>query len=95
MAKPSNHETLGIQMQYVREALHDLRDELGKYELLKLDLKEAELGVKSIEKDMKELKDWMRQVQENKENIVKLNTHKNVLVGIFSAILSAMTFFKK
>jgi hypothetical protein len=82
-------------MQYVREALHDLRDELGKYELLRLDLKEAELGVKSIEKDMKELKEWMKLVQDNRENIAKLHTQKNLLASIFAFLLSVVAYFKR
>jgi hypothetical protein len=94
--RPGKHEALEVQMQYVRQVLHDLRDDLGKYELMKLDLKEVELGVKSIEKDIKEIKDnTLIKVQKNSDEILQLKTVGGVMSAIFSVVIALFGVFKK
>jgi len=94
--KPGKHEALEVQMQCVRQALNDLRDDFGKYELMKLDLKEVELGVKSIEKDIKEIKDnTLIKVQKNSDEILQLKTVGGVMSAIFSVIIALFGVFKK
>jgi glucan phosphorylase len=88
-------DLIETHMGHVRESLHEIRNQLNQHQLVHLDMATFKEALNNMDQDLKEIREWMKLVQENKDNITKLNTQKNVLVGIFSAILSAMTFFKK
>jgi hypothetical protein len=89
MKKPTNHDALEIQMQ------HDLRDALARYELMNLNLRELEVGVRNIEQDIREIKEQaLVKVQKNSDAILQLKTVGGVMSALFSVILGIIGMFK-
>jgi archaellum component FlaC len=88
-------DIIETHMGHVRDSLHEIRNQLNQHQLVHLDMATLKEAVNALDEDIKDIKEWMKLVQENKDNITKLHTQKNLLASIFAFLLSVVAYFKR
>jgi len=84
----TDKELIETHLAHVRESLHDLRDQMGAITLLSQEMHEVRV-------EMRQLTDLAKQVQRNRDDILKVKTIGGFMGLVFTVIVSLLGIFKR